>query len=112
MTSMGAADMLVKVQGNKLNTLISESFHIPATDSFIAEHECQTSETHFIFLQRKMTKRVIALEVQNLGQGFPNLSACHPQNNGARDWGPPLTREGAYSNVLNHTHALLGLCKA
>ncbi len=43
-------------------------------------------------------------------RGFPNFSACNPQNISARDWGPPSTLEVA-CNVHGSTHALFGLCK-
>ncbi len=35
-----------------------------------------------------------------------NFSAHDPQNNGARDWGPPWTLEVAYNVVHSCTHAL------
>ncbi len=44
-----------------------------------------------------------------LEQGFPNVSARGPQNNSARDWGPPLTLEVAYNAVHSRANALLGL---
>ncbi len=34
-----------------------------------------------------------------LKQGFPNFLVHDPKDNGATDWGPPLTLEGAYDVI-------------
>ncbi len=44
-----------------------------------------------------------------LHQGFPNFSARDPQNNGARDWGPPSSLEVAYNVGHSRANTLLGL---
>ncbi len=41
----------------------------------------------------------------NLGQGFPNFSACSCQNNSAKDRGPPSTLE-VTDYVLSCVHSL------
>ncbi len=43
-----------------------------------------------------------------LKQWFPNFLARDPQNNNARDWGPPSTLEVAYNVMHSSANALLG----
>ncbi len=44
-------------------------------------------------------------------QGFLDLSAWDPQNNGDRDGEPPSTLEVSFNSSCTHIRTLLGLCK-
>ncbi len=52
-------------------------------------------EFKIIYKQLQLRVKYFPLTGCRLKQGFPNFSARDPQNNGARDWAPPINPGGA-----------------